>query len=61
MPKFIVQVAERWACYHEVEVEAGDKYEAGLLAERMLENDSPVDYEKAEDAGLEYIEMEVMY
>lgn len=61
MPKFTVQVAERWVRYHEVEVEAEDKWDAEFLAKQQLENDSPVDYEMASEAGLEYIDMEVVY
>lgn len=60
MPKFTVQVAERWVRYHEVEVEAYDKWEAESIAKNRLEDDSPVDYEMATEAGLEYIDMEVV-
>jgi hypothetical protein len=60
MPKFIVQVVERWSYYHEVEVEAEDRWEAEDIAKRQLEENSLVNYELASEAGLEYIDMEVI-
>lgn len=60
MPKFTIRVAERWVCYHEVEIEAPDKWSAEDYVKSQLEDDSPVDFEKASEAGLEYIDMEVI-
>lgn len=60
MPEFTVTVAERWVKYHEVKVKAPNLDAAQDKAVAMLENDSDVDYAKAEEAGLEFIELEYL-
>lgn len=60
MPKFTVTVVERWAKYHQVTVTAVDEYEAGDKAVEILEDNSDVDFQKAEEAGLEFIDLEYL-
>jgi len=62
MPKiFTVNVAERWVKYHTLNVVADDEYEAGYKAVELLEENSDVDFAKAEEAGLEFIELEAVH
>lgn len=58
MPKFKMLVVERWAKYHEVEIEAPDQWEAGAMAEEFVNENSDVDFETAMLSGLEFIELE---
>lgn len=58
MPKFKMLVVERWAKYHEVEIEAPDQWEAGAMAEEFVNENSDVDFDAASEAGLEFIELE---